>query len=160
MYKQSTQIPNHILDKFLPLLTEAELKIILVIIRQTLGWIIKATGKRKHRDRISNSQFQQKTGMSKRIITKSIQTLITKELIEVTDRKGNLLSEPLLRKGKKWLYYAVHFKACCSAQKDIKPVHETNHNKTNKTKLTYQKGRQNQLLRIGEIIPMQFTKAS
>lgn len=159
-YERTTQVPNIIFDVFLSILTEAELKVVLVIIRQTYGWLNKATGKRKVRDRISSLQFQQKTGMSKRIITKSIQMLIAKELIEVTDRKGNSLSEPLLRKGKKWLYFAVHLPALCSAQKSTQPVQQTSHNKTNKTKLIYTTSKHGQMVHAGEVLSARFTKAS
>lgn len=48
MMKNSTQVPNILFDQYLPKLTEAELKIVLVIIRQTNGWIDKFTGKEKH----------------------------------------------------------------------------------------------------------------
>ena len=58
-YKQTTQVPNFIFDICLSQLTEAELKVLLVVIRQTLGWLDKLTGKRKSRDRITISQFIQ-----------------------------------------------------------------------------------------------------
>jgi hypothetical protein len=53
MIKNSTMVPNVILDHYLSSLTAAELKVLLVIVRQTVGWADKCTGKRKIRDRFS-----------------------------------------------------------------------------------------------------------
>jgi hypothetical protein len=62
IYKQTTLVPNIFFDQLLPTLTEAEIKLLLVIIRQTYGWIDSRTGKRKQRNRISRKQFVVKTG--------------------------------------------------------------------------------------------------
>ena len=64
-YEQTTQVPNILFDLHLPSLTESELKILLIIIRQTYGWIDRYTGKRKLQDRISHSQFITKSGLTK-----------------------------------------------------------------------------------------------
>ena len=56
-YTNITYVPNYIFDSFLPVLTLAELKVYLIIVRQTNGWVNKATGTRKQSDRISRSQF-------------------------------------------------------------------------------------------------------
>ena len=80
---QTTPVPNSVFDDYLPKLSDAELKIYLIIIRQTLGWQQKKTGKRKIRDRITHSQFVKKAGLSKRVISKTIQSLINKSLILV-----------------------------------------------------------------------------
>jgi phage replication O-like protein O len=53
-----TQIPNLLLDDHMPLMKEAELKIVMAIARQTLGW-------HKQRDKLSISQLMEKTGLSK-----------------------------------------------------------------------------------------------
>jgi hypothetical protein len=68
IYKKTTQIPNIVLDQYLRTLNASELKILLVIIRHSNGWIDKRTGKRKTRDRISHSQFKGKTGLCSKII--------------------------------------------------------------------------------------------
>ena len=65
-YTQTTHVPNYIFDTLLPELTEAELKVLLTVIRQTIGWFDKRTGQRKIKDRISALQFKQKTGLSQR----------------------------------------------------------------------------------------------
>jgi hypothetical protein len=37
-YKHTTQVPNILFDTHLRELTESELKILLIVIRQTIGW--------------------------------------------------------------------------------------------------------------------------
>lgn len=137
---QNTQVPNFVFDACLPLLKEAELKTLLVIIRQTIGWIDRSTGKRKVRDRISNSQFRSKTGMSKRVITSAIQSLVDKGLVAVTDYEGRPLDTPLSRKGKSYLFFShtqhVQQTALCRAGNAPAPAQKSDHNKNNFTKIT------------------------
>lgn len=134
-YKNTTITPNFIYDTLLPILNESELKILMVVVRQTHGWICRRTGKRKLRDRITNTQFQVKAGLSKRVVTTAIQSLNVKRLIHITDYRGNELVFPADRKGKTFLFYAVHSDAHASALKLPRPVQETNHNKTNREKV-------------------------
>lgn len=142
-YQQTTQIPNIVFDEHLSQLSFSELKILLYIIRQTYGWKLK-NGKRKKRDRITYKFFHQKTGISIRAIPSAIQSLITKQLITVTDYHGNLLHSPEQRKGKVSIYYAPHLtwyaetnrKVCKKLQQ---PMHNRVYNKTNGTKLKRQR---------------------
>jgi hypothetical protein len=106
IYQQTTSVPNQILDTHLPLLTEAELKMLLVIVRQTNGWVDKRTGLRKTRDRISHGQFMKKTGLCRRVISKTLQSLVSKGLVTITDRNGSLLHQPEKRKGVSWMFYS------------------------------------------------------
>src|SRR6187397_1445197 len=106
MYKKTTQIPNIVLDQYLRTLKASELKVLLVIIRQTNGWIDTRTGKRKTRDRISHSQFKDKTGLCSKIISKATQSLVLRGLITVTDQTGNELVNTLDRKGNPRLFYS------------------------------------------------------
>ncbi|MBL7822579.1 MAG: replication protein, partial [Saprospiraceae bacterium] len=75
-YKQTTHVPNEVFDKWLAILTESEIKILLVIIRQTYGWIDRYTGRRKLRDRITRTQFMMKAGLSARIVSKTLNSLL------------------------------------------------------------------------------------
>jgi len=155
-YKQTTQVPNFLFDTYLPQLTESELKVLLVVVRQTFGWCDKKTGKRKLRDRISGSQFRLKTGLSKRNITNTIQSLFTKNLLQVTDFNGNVLACSDERKGKTHLYFSlspVHLPTLASAQKIPEPVQKGDHNKTNYTKLKRTKLRQQGTGHIGTFLP-------
>ena len=153
-YEQTTQVPNILFDLHLPSLTESELKILLIIIRQTYGWIDRYTGKRKLQDRISHSQFITKSGLSRRVISKAIQNLVSKGLVSITCRNGNNLNGVNDRRGKTSLVYST--KMC---KKIPEHVHLTTstcaqnaHNKTNYTKETKTKLRMNRPVHIGEII--------
>ena len=121
-YPQTTQVPNALFDKQLPNITHAELKILLIIIRQTYGWIAPQTKQRKLRDRISHGQFITKTGLSRRIVSQAIQSLVTKKLICITDFKGNTMDIPAVRQGRTSLYYAANIGTSVSSQTYKKPV--------------------------------------
>ena len=138
LHKQSTQVPNVIFDKYLPSLTVAELKVLLVVIRQTFGWIDLRTGKRKKRDRITQSQFMFKTGLSRRIVSSAIKSLCDRGLIRVTDYEGNVLLTTGERKGKLYLFYSIHpvqNYAVTSAKSVPALVQKSAYNKTNYIKL-------------------------
>ena len=138
-YNQTTHVPNYIFDTLLPQLTEAELKVLLTIIRQTIGWFDKRTGQRKIKDRISALQFKQKTGLSQRILTKTTKSLLEKNLVTVTNGAGKELHLPSERQGKSNLYYSFiqpqHFATPTSAQTIQEHQHKGANNKTNCTKL-------------------------
>lgn len=103
-----TSVPNLIFDIFLKELKVAELKVLLVIIRQTLGWSDKRSLRgRKEQDWISTTQLMTKTGCSRRAISSAIDNLVHKELIEVLDLSGTLLDDPSKRKGKVHLFYRL-----------------------------------------------------
>ena len=104
----TTPVPNFLFDVHLKELKSAELKVILIIIRQTLGWADRrAVLGRKERDWISCSQLQSKTGSSQRAISSAIETLVTKNLIDVLDYQGSILDTAEKRKGKQRLYYRL-----------------------------------------------------
>ena len=105
MYKKSTKEPNVLLDQYLKVLSTAELKILLTIIRQTNGWIKRGSKARKTHDRISHSQFMTKTGLSRRVISQAISRLLKQGLIAITDQSGNLLSSGTERSGRSYLFY-------------------------------------------------------
>lgn len=154
-YKHTTQVPNHIFT-LLPDLTEAELKTLLFIVRQTLGWIDKRTGKRKLTDRIFGSQFRLHTGLSKRIINKAIKSLIARNLIEVTGTKGIVLHDPTDRQGVVRLHYGLSpqlLAILASEEKIPVPVNGSDHNKTKDIKQTEVKPRRTQTVHIRHILP-------
>jgi phage replication O-like protein O len=68
------QCPNSLVDEMLTDMTMAELKIFLLINRNTLGWL-------KKKDKISFSQIAEKTGLSKSNISKAIKSLLKKDYI-------------------------------------------------------------------------------
>lgn len=95
----TTQVPNIILDEWMPRLSDAEFRVLLVVVRQTLGWIEdKETKRRKEKDWISHSQLARKTGKGTASITRAIKILITEHnLIEAIDSKGKLLDTAVKR---------------------------------------------------------------
>lgn len=108
MWSNTTSVPNAVFDLYLKDLNLAELKVLLVIIRQTLGWKDKQTkSERKECDWISGSQLALKTGASKRAINTAIRILVEKQLIDVLDVSGNLLDSPEKRKGKPKLFFRL-----------------------------------------------------
>lgn len=105
---RTTPVPNIIFDSLIPHFREAELKVFLVIVRKTLGWMDKQTGGRKERDWIALSQFMTFTGLSNVSIWKAIDSLSKRQYILVTDIAGNVLYDASDRKGRKKLYYQLH----------------------------------------------------
>lgn len=106
MLPNSTQIPNFILDELLPSLKPTELTLLLIIVRQTLGWVEDIeTGRRKEKDWLSSSQLVAKTGFRRKAISGAIQVLSDRGLIMVTDGQGKHLSSAQERRGKLKLYY-------------------------------------------------------
>jgi hypothetical protein len=161
-YQQTTQTPNLIFDTYLTQLNFSELKILLYIIRQTFGWINKK-GNRKKRDRITHGQFHTKTGLSRRIISQTVQSLITKQLITVTDYQGKPLHHPHKRKGKVCIYYAPLLTTCAEHDKKVctleqKGMQNRVYNKTNSTKLKRQRKRISDSNRIQELLQQHKTK--
>src|ERR1035437_5836149 len=105
----TTPVPNVILDVYLKELNSAELKVLLIVIRQTLGWADRrGMFGRKETDWISGSQLRQKTGSSKRAITTAIDLLVRKKIIEILDEWGNVLEYPEERQGKTKLFYRLN----------------------------------------------------
>lgn len=107
-YANTTSVPNYLFDFLLPQLSIAEVKVLMVIIRQTIGWKDeKSTDGRKYRDWISSSQLQSKTGCSRRAISTAINHLVQKGIIVVSGTDRNVLLQPEERKGKSRLYFQL-----------------------------------------------------
>ncbi len=89
----TTQIPHLIIRIWMPRLRDVELRVLLVVADQTLGWIEDAaTGRRKERDWINHYQLRKKTGRGDRAISKAVKTLIeTHSIVEAYDEQGNPL---------------------------------------------------------------------
>ncbi len=104
----STQIPHIIIRGWMPMLSDVELRVLLVVADQTLGWIEDVeTGRRKEKDWISHTQLCKKTGRSDRGITTAVKTLIGEhKLIQAYDEAGNLLDTSIKRQklGNKIFY--------------------------------------------------------
>lgn len=104
--KNTTPVPNGIFEH-MKRLNGTELKALLLITRQTIGWKDPSTGKRKTRDWIANRQFVEKAGISDRSVTSAVQGLIEKGLIEATDRDKNPLTYPQDRQKSPQVFYGL-----------------------------------------------------
>jgi phage replication O-like protein O len=96
--KYSTQIPNEVFDDYLPSLKLNELKVLLIILRQTVGY-------HKDKDWISSSQMEKKTGLSRRSISHAIDELVNNNLIVATSDGGEILSTSEKRKGRQRIFF-------------------------------------------------------
>jgi phage replication O-like protein O len=96
--KYSTQIPNEVFDDYLPNLKLNELKVLLIILRQTVGY-------HKDKDWISSSQMEKKTGLSRRSISHAIDELVNNNLIVATSDGGEILSTSEKRKGRQRIFF-------------------------------------------------------
>ncbi len=155
MQENFTKTPNVIFDKHLKELSLSELKTLLVIIRQTIGYIDKTTNKRKVRDRITLSQFSLKTGLSARIISKAINGLLEKKLITVTDENFIPLYYPKQRKGKFFLFYTFTSQTNEKSSEDIgtfmhNPMKKVTYNKRKEDKRNSSK--ENNAEHVSEIL--------
>ncbi len=103
---QTTPVPNVVIDQYLKALNLSELKVLMVVIRKTLGWKAGING-RKERDWISSGQLSQITGLSKRAITGAISSLLDKNLIRVTGSGSRVLNAPSDRRGQTRLYFEL-----------------------------------------------------
>jgi len=73
-----TQTPNLFLDEHLPEMGHAETKVVLAIIRQTFGW-------HKQQDRISVTQFEDLTGLSRQGVQNGISDALERGVIGRTE---------------------------------------------------------------------------
>lgn len=104
--KGFTQVPNEILDIHLKDLSLPELRVLLVVLRQTVGYVWRTSKQRKYRDWISRSLFIKKASVSAKSVSVAVAGLINKGLLVATDTKGNILEAPEMRKGKRKIYFA------------------------------------------------------
>ena len=92
-------VPQVYIDKIMPGLLESEWRVLLVILRQTWGWISPdGLTNRKERDWISMGQFCQKAGLHRESVSHAVQSLIGMGLIQAETEARVLLTPPELRR--------------------------------------------------------------
>lgn len=79
-----TAFPNHIIDEKLPDIDGSSFKILMLIVRKTIGF-------QKTVDKIALSQFEKHTGLSKNTVIKSLKLLVDKQIIKKYN-KGRISS--------------------------------------------------------------------
>ena len=135
-YKETTQLPNSLIDIHLKNLSEKELKILLLIIRQTVGFS-DGHGGRKNREWLSQKFISNRTGLSYKSISLGIHQLISKNLVVATNKKGAILSEPEARKGCLRIFYAsTYFEINPSVELSKNPMTKGNTIKLTSKKLS------------------------
>lgn len=126
MVPNMTQTPNIILDEWIRLLSGPEFKILMILVRQTIGWEMdKETGRRKEWDWMNIKQIMKKTGIkSDRTISKAIAKLSDElKIIETVTESGFPLESPQKREqhsGK--IYYRLSLKKPCVKAGDTKGI--------------------------------------
>ena len=95
----TTPVPNDLLDRVMPTLRDTELRVLLIVVRQTAGW---QTGtdpaQRKERDWLTQSQLMRRTGRASGAVSRAVDVLVQAGLIHVTDRAGAPLKTPAERR--------------------------------------------------------------
>jgi hypothetical protein len=105
----TTPIPNRLLDTIMPTLSDTELRVLLVVVRQTLGWRASDGNHRKTRDWITHRQLLEKTGRESAAVSRAVQSLVTKTLIQVEDSEGTILMVAAARRTtRSRLYFRLH----------------------------------------------------
>jgi len=131
--QNTTPVPNDFFDH-IPYLSHAEIRVLLVVIRQTFGWKDIKTGNRKVRDRMTYDFIVRRTGLYRTIISETIQGLADKGLLLITDRDGTPLKTAMERKGKWFLFFQFQPVRFCDAtysESRTEPVRDSEHNKRN-----------------------------
>lgn len=110
----TTQIPHLIIREWMPRLKDVELRVLLVVADQTLGWVEDAeTGRRKERDWISQYLLMKKISRSDRAVQKALHKLIDElRIVQAYDEQGQLLdsSQKRMKCGGK-IFYRLSLRA-------------------------------------------------
>lgn len=105
-HRNTTQTPNILFDHFLKELYGSELKVLLTVIRKTLGQVHPTnSGARVERAWISQKLFSLCCNLSGRAVSTAIDSLVLKKLLVVTDKKGAILDTRAKRRGATRLYF-------------------------------------------------------
>ncbi len=103
----TTPTPNELYNGEMKKMKDTELRVVLVVTRQTLGWIKDDdSGRRKEKDWISHQQLIDKTGRSGRAVSNAIESCIQNGWIEARNGDGEILDSPKKRSGNK-IYYRL-----------------------------------------------------
>lgn len=106
-------VPNAVFDHLMPTLGDTELRVYLVVLRQTIGWSHGGNAP-KRRDWLSSSQLMRRTGRGSEAVSKAIDALVRRGLIRVEDVGGNELPTPQARRNHSGgLHFSLAVRAAC-----------------------------------------------
>lgn len=124
-------VPNALIDRVMPTLRDTELRVLVIVVRQTLGWQVgNDPRQRKERDWLTQSQLMRRTGRASGAVSRAVDALVRRGLIDVLDSKGNPLVTPAERRrclGR--LYYRL----AGGAGTDAPPYHKREYAKPHTT---------------------------
>ena len=133
----STPFPSYLIDQVMPTLKDTEWRLLCIVVRQTLGW--KEGEGRKRRDWLSQQQFKVRTGRASEAVSRAIDALVRRGLIEVTDVRGRILDSPPKRKGNQGPMYFTLGRLWISGGEASDRSSICEHRKANTTKKTLTK---------------------
>lgn len=119
LYKRTTQTSNDLFDIHLKTLKGSELKVLLTIIRKTVGMYDRKTSTRVEWAWISQRLFRICTGLSGKAVSDAISSLLEKKLIQIKNEKGNLVRSKSQRRASTKLYYSSN--SLLESSKNTKP---------------------------------------
>lgn len=112
----TTPFPN-VLFEWMPELKDSEWRLICLIVRGTWGWRT-SSGERKQSDWLTQRQLMKRTGRSSEAVSRAVDSLVRRGLIEVRDANGDLLRTPAeRRRGGGRLYFSVQMTTDWSGRK-------------------------------------------
>lgn len=153
----TTPVPNVLLDKVMPTLRDTEFRILMVVVRQTLGWQEGPNpAKRKEKDWLTQSQLMRRTGRANGAVSHAVDASVRAKLIDVLDRWGRLLATPAERRRHLGhLYYRLH-EGREAAADDIK-LAKSAHAKAHTTKESRNKNRRARSRVVDKPVDKSFT---
>jgi hypothetical protein len=105
---QTTPFPNILIDEIMPRLKDTQWRVLCVVVRQTLGWHDKASGRRKERDWLTRSQLKARTGRNSEALALAIDALVKQGYITAHNSAGELLKTPSARRDNRGrIYYGL-----------------------------------------------------
>lgn len=84
-------IPAAVIDTILPQLKDTELRVLLIVLRQT--W-----GRNKEVDWLSHTQLKARTGRASEAVSGALDALVQRGLVTVRDERGAFLSDAVQRR--------------------------------------------------------------
>jgi hypothetical protein len=106
---ESTPFPNLLIDRIMPDLSDTEWRLLCVVCRQTLGFVSQGGQPgRRTRDWLTHSQLKARTGRASEAVSRAIDGLVRKNLIEVRTYAGEpLLTPPERRRCQGMLFFSL-----------------------------------------------------
>jgi DNA-binding MarR family transcriptional regulator len=115
-------VPAYLFDVVLPQVTDSEWRLLCIILRQTVGWRRKG-GRYKEWDWLSHGQLKARMNRSSATVSKAVDSLVRKGLIEVATSSGKpLVTTVERRNAHARLYFRLNPKALGNSTRFHKTV--------------------------------------